>query len=301
MDGEEHFYKNLLDNLYDGVYFLDAARRITYWNKGAERLTGYRAGEVIDCYCRNDILMHVDETGNKLCETDLCPALKTLKDGRLREDEVYLRHKRGHRVPVSIRVAPILGPDGLVVGAVEIFSDNTSKVRTREAIQELQRIALLDPLTQVGNRRYAELNLRARLAEQDRYGRPFGILFIDLDNFKAVNDGYGHGVGDDVLKMTAMTLRNSLRPFDLMCRWGGEEFLGIIVNVDSGRLRSVGEKLRAMAEQSSLTFEAQTIRVTVSIGATAALPADSEDALVKRADELMYLSKQAGRNRVTVG
>ena len=191
MNGEEDFYKNLLDNLYDGVYFLDAERRITYWNKGAERLTGYGADEVIDCYCRDDILMHVDEMGNKLCETDLCPAVKTLRDGRLREEELFLHHKRGHRVPVSIRVAPIPGPGGLVVGAVEVFSDNTSTVQTRQVIQELQKIALLDPLTQVGNRRYAELNLRARLAELERYGWPFGILFIDLDHFKEVNDRHG--------------------------------------------------------------------------------------------------------------
>jgi len=298
---EQGFYKNLLDNLYDGVYFVDAERRITYWNKGAERLTGYTASEVIDCYCRNDILMHVDEKGDKLCETSLCPAVKTLQDGRPREEDLFLHHKRGHRLPVAIRVAPILSPDGKIVGAVEVFSDNTPRVVSKQTIEELQRIALLDPLTEVGNRRYAEMNLKFRLAEQERYGWPFGILFIDIDVFKTVNDRFGHEVGDDVLRMTARTLSNSLRSFDLVSRWGGEEFLALIINVDSGSLLSVAEKLRRMVEQSSITWDSQNISITVSIGGTLAVKTDSVESIVRRADELMYRSKEEGRNRTTMG
>jgi diguanylate cyclase (GGDEF)-like protein/PAS domain S-box-containing protein len=301
MNVEMNFYKDLLDNLYDGVYFLDGERKITYWNKGAERLTGYTQDEVIDCYCRSNLLMHVDENGVMLCETNLCPAVKTLSDGQYREEDVFLHHKNGHRVPVSVRVAPILSPDGLVVGAVEIFSDNTSKVRTRQTLEELRRIALLDPLTEVGNRRYAELNLKFRLAERERYGWPFGILFIDIDHFKEINDRYGHDVGDDVLRMTARTLQNSLRAFDVVCRWGGEEFLAIIINVDEDRLRVVGEKLRNMVEQSSLTSDSDIVKVTISVGATVAKEGDSAEELVKRADRLMYGSKTSGRNLVTSG
>jgi len=298
---EQGFYKNLLDNLYDGVYFVDAERRITYWNKGAERLTGYTASEVIDCYCRNDILMHVDEKGDRLCETSLCPAVKTLQDGHPREEDLFLHHKRGHRLPVAIRVAPILSPDGKIVGAVEVFSDNTPRVVSKQTIEELQRIALLDPLTEVGNRRYAEMNLKFRLAEQERYGWPFGILFIDIDVFKTVNDRFGHEVGDDVLRMTARTLSNSLRSFDLVSRWGGEEFLSLIVNVDQGSLLSVAEKLRRMVEQSSITWDSQNISITVSIGGTLAIKTDSVESIVRRADELMYRSKEEGRNRTTIG
>jgi diguanylate cyclase (GGDEF)-like protein/PAS domain S-box-containing protein len=301
MDYEGDFYKSLLDNLYDGVYFLDSDRKITYWNKGAERLTGYKGDEVIDCYCRNDILMHVNEEGTKLCDTDLCPAVKTLGDGLPREDDVFLHHKSGHRVPVSTRVAPILSPDGLVVGAVEVFSDNTSKIQTRQTIEELRRIALLDPLTEMGNRRYAELNLKFRLAERERYDWPFGILFIDIDHFKDINDHYGHDTGDDILKMIAKTLQNSLRAFDVVCRWGGEEFLAIIINVDTDRLRTVGEKLRSMVEQSSITSNSQIIQATISIGATIAKDKESTEELVRRADQLMYRSKTSGRNLVTLG
>lgn len=301
MDVAGEFYKSLLDNLYDGVYFVDTERTITYWNRGAERLTGYDAPEVIDCHCRDDILMHVDEQGVKLCPEELCPAAKTLKDGRMREEELFLHHKEGHRVPVSIRVAPITSPDGLVIGAVEVFSDNTSRIESKQAIEELRKIALLDPLTEVGNRRFAEMNLRSRLAQQDRYDWPFGLIFVDIDHFKSINDRFGHEMGDDVLAMTARTLANSLRTFDVVCRWGGEEFLVIIINVDEGRLAVVAEKLRAMVEQSSISIDPTTINATISVGATVARSGDGIDSLVSRADQLMYQSKESGRNRVTIG
>jgi len=301
MDIERDFYKSLLDNLYDGVYFVDTERRITYWNLGAERLTGYDTEEVVGRFCRENILEHVDENGTRLCESSLCPAAKTLRDGQPREEEVYLHHKKGHRLPVAIRVAPIMSPDGKIVGAVEVFSDNTPRVISKQTIGELQRIALLDPLTEVGNRRYAEMNLKFRLAEQDRYGWPFGILFIDIDDFKDVNDRFGHEVGDDVLRMTARTLAGSLRSFDLVSRWGGEEFLAIVVNVDSGSLFAVAEKLRKMVEQSKIAYDSENIGVTVSIGGTLALKSDSVDTIVKRADELMYRSKAEGRNCTTLG
>jgi diguanylate cyclase (GGDEF)-like protein len=233
-------------------------------------------------------------------ESSLCPAAKTLKDGREREEELYLHHKKGHRVPVSIRVAPIHDPQGRVIGAVEVFGDNSTKVEAKQAIEELQRMALLDTLTQVGNRRFAEMNLTARLGEQNRYGWTFGVLFMDIDHFKDINDTYGHEVGDQILRMTAKTLSNSVRSFDLVTRWGGEEFLAIIANVDGDRLHIVAEKLRAMMERSSISHNSETIKATISIGATVAQPEDSVDSLVRRADKLMYESKLSGRNRVTL-
>jgi diguanylate cyclase (GGDEF)-like protein len=170
----------------------------------------------------------------------------------------------------------------------------------KRQIEELRRMALLDPLTGVGNRRYAEMNIKFRLAEMDRYKWPFGVLFIDLDNFKDINDTYGHEVGDSVLEMTAKTLTNSLRSFDTVCRWGGEEFVAIIVNVDHQHLPAVCEKLRAMIEHSSISLDSRNIGVTVSIGATIAREDDSMESIMRRVDKLMYRSKSQGRNRATI-
>ncbi len=118
---DDGFYKSVLDNLFDGVYFVDSERKITYWNKAAERITGFFEAEVVNLSCYDKILNHVDETGKQLCLNG-CPLAEVLKDGNLREADVFLRHKAGHRVPVSIRITPIYDGDR-IVGAVEIFSD----------------------------------------------------------------------------------------------------------------------------------------------------------------------------------
>lgn len=296
----EKFYKHLLDNLHDGVYFVDRNRMITYWNRGAERITGYSTHEVMGKCCKDNILMHVDEDGTRMCQTQ-CPLSLAMEDGQTREATAYLHHREGHRIPVLVRVNPIKDSCGTVIGAVEVFSDNSANLTSYQRVQELEKVAFVDPVTDVGNRRYTEINLEARFNEQRRYGWDFGVLFIDIDYFKNINDRYGHDVGDAVLRMVALTLAKNLRSFDFIGRWGGEEFLGIVVNIFGEQLHQVASKLRCLVESSSLTLEDQRVNVTVSIGAAMAEPEDSLESLIRRADKLMYQSKSEGRNRVTVG
>jgi diguanylate cyclase (GGDEF)-like protein len=130
---------------------------------------------------------------------------------------------------------------------------------------------------------------------------PFGILFIDIDHFKKFNDRYGHDVGDDVLKVVAKTFIANARSFDLFGRWGGEEFLGIIRNINSKDLELLGNKLRSLIENSYILRENEKLRVTISIGATPVNENDTIDSLIKRADILLYKSKTEGRNRLTLG
>lgn len=176
-------FKQVLDNLLDGVYFADRERRITYWNAAAERLTGYSAAEVIGRRCADNLLMHVDDGGCILCEGD-CPLSRTIADGRTHRADVFLHHKGGHRVPVEVRVCPIQGPNGEVVGAVEIFNDNSRQRAMRERAAELAKWAFLDPASQVANRRYLENQLSQQLAQHSKCGIPFGVVLADLDRFE---------------------------------------------------------------------------------------------------------------------
>ena len=292
-------YHEVLNNLYEGVYFLDTDRSIAFWNQGAERITGYVAPEVMGRSCADNILCHVDMEGANLCKCQ-CPAADTLQDGQSREADVFLLHKDGHRVPVRIRVAPILDVDGRIIGAVEVFSDNSSRETLRERIDLLEKLTGLDPLTQLPNRRRLEEEIQARLAETQRYGLTFGILFADIDHFKNVNDTYGHTTGDQVLMMVGHTMLNALRPFDIVGRWGGEEFLAVVVNVDLETLTTVAERMRSLVAQSRLQQNGDNITVTVSVGATLVLPGDDGDSLLKRVDQGMYRSKAEGRNQVTL-
>jgi diguanylate cyclase (GGDEF)-like protein/PAS domain S-box-containing protein len=298
-EGRE-FYKQILDNASEGIYFVDRDRRITYWNRGAERISGYAASEVVGMRCADNVLMHVNAAGERLCGLDTCPAARSMRGNEPCELELYLHHKDGHRVPVVTRVTPIAEPGGEVVGAVEVFNDNTVQVEARQRLEELEREALLDELTGLGNRRHAEIHIEARIDQLKRYSWPFGLLYFDIDRFKDVNDAYGHAVGDRVLRMVARTAQGSVRTFDQVSRWGGEEFVAIVENVREPQLGKIAEKLRRLIEQSSLTGDGLNIAVTVSVGATPGKPDDSVESLVERADHLMYLSKQAGRNRLTL-
>jgi len=292
-------YCDVLDHLYDGVYFLDRQRKIFFWNKGAERITGYPAEDVMGKTCAENILCHVDPQGHNLCRNG-CPAAEVMEDGKRREAEVYLLHKNGYRKPVRIRVAPIEDAGGRIVGAMEIFSDDTSPESLRRRVALLEKLSSVDPLTQLPNRRSTEAAMAARLAETRRYDVTVGILFIDIDHFKSINDRHGHETGDAVLKTVAQTIRRSLRPFDLCGRWGGEEFLVIIVNVDETYLETVAERVRALVAETRIPHEQDYLKVTVSIGATLAHRDDTADTLVDRADRLMYRSKMEGRNRISL-
>ena len=296
MNGEE-FYKSLLQNIYEGVYFVDKDRRITFWNKGAERITGFTSSEVLNNFCYNHILNHVNDEGEELCLTG-CPLHKTMEDGLMREASVYLHHKQGHRIPVSIRTIAIID-NGKTVGAIEVFRDETEQQGIIKEIEKLKDLALNDPLTNLPNRRYIESFLRSKMNEYFTLGIPFGVAFMDIDKFKDFNDNYGHDVGDEVLKMVAKTFRGVVRSNDLIGRWGGEEFLAAFSGVDLDDLCNVSEKLRALIERASLKKGEESLKVTISIGSTLFQPEDTIDTVINRADALLYKSKSEGRNKVT--
>jgi diguanylate cyclase (GGDEF)-like protein/PAS domain S-box-containing protein len=296
----QHNFEAIVENMHDGLYFVDSSRQITYWNKAAERITGFAKSEVIGRYCADNILIHVDNKGCELC-TDLCPLAATLKDGIFREDEIFLHHKSGHRVAVAVRVTPLQDPAGNIIGAIELFSESNSQIVLKQKIIELERLALLDHLTELPNRRHLNMELIAQSALCERTeGYSFGILFFDIDRFKRVNDREGHDVGDKTLQVIAKTISGSIRPFDTIGRWGGEEFLGIFPSITHEELSKVAERLLVLVRASSVETPHGLIKVTVSVGGTVSKGSEDIDALIKRADALMYKSKDAGRNRATI-
>ena len=296
----DKFYKDLLENLYDGVYFVDRERKITYWNKGAERISGYPSDRVIGLHCHDDLLQHVDENGTHLCN-DGCPLKATIEDGNPRESEIYLRHSDGFRVPVLVRTSPMYDEDGEIVGAVEIFSNNQTMMKMKRRVSKLEQTVIYDPLTQIGNRKHIEVKITSALQEYQQMRFPFGILFIDIDHFKSINDNYSHLIGDKVLRAVANTLRHNLRETDTCGRWGGEEFLALILDINKETLISISEKLRSLVEQTVITTDIGNPKVTISIGATLVRQGDSLESLIYRADKLMYKSKANGRNCVSIG
>ncbi len=299
MDLSDHSLTKILDSLHDGLYFTDKNRRIIYWNAAAERITGYPAKEVIGTNCSLNILNHINCQGTLLCEQQ-CPLAKTIVDGLHRDGEIYLHHKQGHRVPVSVRVTPLLDDDDNIIGGIELFTDISNREATELRLRELQQLALIDHLTQLANRAYLERELNGRLEEMKRIQVPLALMFIDIDHFKQVNDNHGHNIGDQVLQMVANTLNTNARPFDLYGRWGGEEFMGLVRNINRADLETLTERLRILIAGSFLDDFDHPLSVTVSIGATLAVDGDSVKSLLERADTLLYRSKHNGRNQVSI-
>ena len=161
--------------------------------------------------------------------------------------------------------------------------------------------ARTDPLTGLPNRRAFDDELSRRVAEWRRKNSMLSLIMVDIDHFKSFNDRFGHDTGDRVLRMVAQSLASNVRSFDVVARWGGEEFVVILEKVDLEELSRRAGMLRRLVEASSLIADDEKLSVTVSIGGAIARPGEDSSETLKRADGYLYRSKEAGRNRVTCG
>ena len=292
-------HKVIVDNMADGVYYVDTERTLTYWNLGAERISGYPAARIVGRHCYDNILAHVDDQGRSLCHS-LCPLAATMLDGEPREVSVWLRHAEGYRKPVRLRTAPVRDATGTIVGGVEVFSDATAVVKAVEDADRARRDALTDELTGLPNRRMFDAALGGRLENLGRYGWQFGLLIVDIDHFKEVNDLHGHAAGDAVLEGVGATLQGAVRAGDVVARWGGEEFAVLVEASDDAGLRETAERIRVLVAQSETRRGGVSVSVQVSVGGALAAAVDTPERLFARADGAMYAAKHSGRNRIEI-
>ena len=171
----------------------------------------------------------------------------------------------------------------------------------RKRLETCFELSIIDPLTQLHNRRYLDSHLNTLVSEAKANSRPLSILMIDIDHFKSINDTYGHDAGDIILRECAGRLRQNSRGVDLSARVGGEEFVIVMPDTDRIRAAAVGERLRAaIAEQPFKINDDITIRVTASVGlGSLDNPEEEPAAILKRADKALYAAKRHGRNRVS--
>lgn len=293
-------YETLIPHLYVGVYVVDRNRTIIYWNEGSERITGYKQEEVVNRHCFDNILQHVDYNGKQLCFGG-CPLHHTIQTGEINESHVFLRHKEGYRIPVSVKAIPIYDKDNQITGAIEVFTDERFQREVFNENERLKNELMKDPLTEIANRRYFEFQLKHIYEEAIVFQKPFGLLMFDIDHFKSVNDTHGHQIGDEILKVVAKTLTSNIGEADVISRWGGEEFIGIIKANNLEELKEIAEKLRILVSKSTYKKSNEEIlNVTISIGGTIFSQDDKIDDLIKRSDDYLYQSKKNGRNQSTI-
>jgi diguanylate cyclase (GGDEF)-like protein/PAS domain S-box-containing protein len=285
------------------VFICNKEFKITYWNHSATALLGYKQDEIMGASWRDFRILHYDLEGKFLNTDKTCPVLRSFYSDSLIEGDALIRSKTNSLVPVYIQAAPIRNSEGKVEGVIEIIIENVSQYTIHQKLDKLKKMALYDTLTEVGNRMYIGLKIRSRFEEikQSLSDEMFGVLFLDIDKFKCINDIYGHEAGDIVLKSTAKCMEKNIREKDFIGRWGGEEFIICLSSIKPVELEQTAQKIRKVVEQNVIQIPGKQIKATISVGATMANKKDSFESLIDRVDTLMYSSKNDGRNCVTIG
>ena len=297
----ERFLNTIFNSIRDPFCIFDRDFRIIrvnaayaqMKNKTAEELIGMKCYEVLgerDSMCEGCVV------GKTLDSADPCAKdkLVTLKDGT----EIWM----------EIYTYPILDEDGKVSHVIEYTRDITERKKTedekRRLIDKLEHLSKTDGLTGMINRRALTDSLAYEIDRAKRYHSELALILCDVDNFKAINDTYGHDAGDRTLQALSATLKTLLRKIDIAGRYGGDEFMLILPETTVSGAESLAEKLLSAVRDTELRLpDGKHIRLSMSIG-IAGLEADREgeniDSFVKRADDAMYAAKQGGKDRVSI-
>lgn len=290
-DRSERKFYELIESLpMVAVQGYDRNRRVIYWNEASRRLYGYTRQEaqgqlLEELIIPDDMREGVVQAHNNWLENNVSiPA-----------EELELKHKEGYPVPVYSSHVMIKQD----TGECEMFCIDISLQEQKKAREELYRNATFDDLTELPNRRFMEAELSVRLDEASRLGRELAVVFIDLDNFKLINDTLGHHHGDRLLKAVADTLRKELRNCDLLSRFGGDEFVLLLFDFDGPE--GIHELLRRLIGvlDRGFTLDGDSYQVTASFGVSL-FPDNGATIteLMGNADAAMYQAKEKGRNSV---
>jgi diguanylate cyclase (GGDEF)-like protein/PAS domain S-box-containing protein len=291
-------FRAALESLQTGVCMVDPNRKISFWNDGAERITGYLRQDVVGRFCGEILLIKFHENKSAICEHS-CPLLEAMRDGHARESRVYLHHKSGYAVPVILRAAPIRNSQGRVIGATESFVERPFGTRPRPD----SHLAVghgLDAVTQLPDYPFTESHLVERVKFAAQHAMPFGLLCVQLDHLRALTARLGLDAAEAILNVVAHTLRNGLDPLDFLGRWSDDQFLAIISNCSSRDLQSTAERLKRLAQASEIVWWGDQLSVTVSVGGTVLNPGESVESLLKRTGSALNQASTPGGNSACV-
>ena len=297
--------RGILDAVSDGVYVTTAEREIVFWSKGAERITGYSSDEVLNRHCYDNILVHTDVLGKNLC-FDGCPLQKCVETGERQEaKEVFLKRKDGERVAVYVKASVLQVGDERY--GVEIFGELQSVAGSAlaEKLKQLSDVSTVDQLTGLYNRRYIDTILEQQYGLFKRHFQRFGLVMIDVDKFKSINDSFGHLAGDEALKLVASVIQRSMRSMDFLARFGGDEFIIVCPLIELEGVEKLSGRIVELVHHSVLSSPdtpKDVIEVSVSVGGSMVDYKDkSAREVIVRADEALYRVKRDGGNWYALG
>ncbi|MFP4146331.1 MAG: PAS domain S-box protein [Halorhodospira sp.] len=284
LEAEQHLLATAFQTS-QALMITDAGGTIERVNPAFTQVTGYEPSEVIGT---NPKILASGEH-----DADFYAALwRQLLEQDHWEGEVWDRRKNGEIYPQWESITAVRDERGEVARYVAVFHEITEQKRLET---ELERLATHDPLTGIYNRAKLYELLESARREKQRYGTPFAVVLFDIDNFKAINDTYGHGAGDSALRELTERVQSVLRDTDHFGRWGGEEFLILADHTNRAGAEHLAERIRQMVADEPFSMVGA---VTVSLGLAEMQAGESLEHLEERADEALYGAKAEGRNRV---
>lgn len=308
----EAYLAQIVDGSSVATLVIDADHRVTHWNRACEALTGTLATEMIGsrdhwrAFYSSPRPILADLVVDDVSQTEV----PLLYHGRYRispltpggyEVEDFFPHFGNSGRWLFFTAAPLRNSAGQIIGAIETLQDVTERRRTEGALRESEeryrQLSLTDSLTGLFNMRQLESYLPHELSRAQRYGRPLSLMILDCDDFKGVNDRFGHLEGDRVLRRLAEVIAQRLRLSDAAFRYGGEEFVVVLPETDGKAGFVMAERLRSgFADQEVCAASGESIRCTVSVGVSEAVAGDNWNTLLRRADESCYRAKGKGKN-----
>ena len=314
---EDHF-RMLAEDMADIVWKADAQMRFTYINTADQKVRGFPREEVIGSHFRDNLTMQGQGILDEQIRKRQAMALSVDKGIALKY-ELPMRHKNDGEVWIEMSSVPIYGSDGSISGYQGVGRDISARKqheaellqshqqledRLHEVAEEksvLQELTMRDSLTGLHNRRFLDAALSRELVRTEREGKRLAVIVMDLDHFKNVNDQYGHAAGDETLRMLAELLKRGARESDLICRYGGEEFVAIMPGMSADQALERAESWRQQLEETTIVCGDSKISITLSAG-IAVFPdhGNTPNLLLAGADKMLYKSKGEGRNRVSV-
>jgi diguanylate cyclase (GGDEF)-like protein/PAS domain S-box-containing protein len=292
-------FRNVLSELPVGVYFVDSDQRIVFWNRGAEEITGYLSQNVLGRHMAENFLEHVDSDNRRLEGPEL-PMMAAMRNGKIVEARVTVRHKEGHPVQVRLRAVPLRNDNGRLVGAAEYFEPTEPQPWQDQRKNVLEMHGCMDPATGALNRAYTETQVQEHVETFAKHKVPFGLLAMQVDGLEQIKAKHGAGAMTAVFKLVGHTLLNGLRTPDQLGRWTDSEYLVLAAECGASEAVRVGERLRKMVNAAEVEWWGDHLRVTLSTGVAAAKFGDDSQAVVRRAERALLRAISEGGDRLVL-
>lgn len=283
-------FQTVLENLPVGVYVLDRERRVRFWNRGAEQITGYLAQEVVGQACRGP-LQHCDPQGHVLC-AERCPVTATFHNGHPQQNYVFSLHKQGHRVGIQIHTLPIFDGRDSVAGVAVVFEEAPASCGT-ESFGSLM-YGCLDPITGVPSQRLTRAVLGESVIGLEEMHGGFGLLLIRVLGLKEFSAKHGANSVVPFLRATAQTIRHSLGGEDFVGRWGEDEFLAVLHSPSPVTVAATAETIGRLLSQSEVSWWGDRFLIEAVVAHAVARPGDRLETLIRKMNPVQAAGASGG-------